>query len=79
MRRVGDQVALGVEKRTRKIEPFFDVDRVRRVLQLQAHLLGDVHEQVIEHLQHHRVGTGAQGQALGARLVAFEQQVAMFV
>ncbi len=55
MRRVGNQVAGGVEQRTAEIEPFLDVDRVGRVLQLQAHLLGNVHEEVVEDLQQHRV------------------------
>jgi hypothetical protein len=55
VRRVGDEVALGVEQRAREVQPLLDVHRVRRVLQLQPHLLGDVHEQVVEDLQHHRV------------------------
>ena len=61
VRRIGDQRALGVEQCTRKIQPLLDVDRVRGVLQPQPHLLGDVHEQVVEHLQHHRVGRRADG------------------
>ena len=59
VRRIGDQVALGVEQRAGEIEPLLDVHRVRGVLQPQAHLLGDRHEEVVEDLQHHRVDRGA--------------------
>ena len=55
VRRVGNQVACGVEQRTAEVQPLFDIDRVGGVLQLQAHLLGNVHEQVVEHFQQHRV------------------------
>jgi len=30
-------------------------------LQRHAHLLGDRHEQVVEHFEHHRIGVGADG------------------
>ena len=59
VRRVGDQVARGIEQRAGEVEPLLDVDRVGGVLQPQAHLLGDGHEQVVEDLEHHRVGLGA--------------------
>ena len=59
VRRIGDQVAFGVEQRAREIEPLLDVDRVRGVGERHAHLLGDRHEQVVEHLEQHRVGAGA--------------------
>ena len=36
VRRVGDQVALGVEQRAGEIEPLLDVDRVRGVLRAAA-------------------------------------------
>ena len=55
VRRVGDQVARRVEERARKIQPLFHVHRVGGVLQHRAHLLGDAHEKVVEHFQHHRV------------------------
>ena len=55
VRSVGDQIALRIEQRAGKIKPLFDVDGVGGVLQLQTHLLGNVHEQVVEHFQHHRV------------------------
>ena len=43
----------------REVQPLLDVHRVGGVLQPQPHLLGDVHEQVVEDLEHHRVGVGA--------------------
>ena len=54
VRRIGHQRAGLVEDRAGEIEPFLDVDRMRRVLQRHAHLLGDVHEQVVEHLEQDR-------------------------
>ena len=66
VRRVGDQVALGVEQRAREVEPLLDVDGVGGVLQPHAHLLGDRHEEVVEHLQHHRVDVGADRQRASA-------------
>ena len=59
VRRVGDQRAVGVEHRAGEIEPLLDVDGVGGVLQRHAHLLGDRHEEVVEHFEHHRVGVGA--------------------
>ena len=41
-----------VEQGAGEIEPLLDVDRGRGVLQRDAHLLGDRHEQVVEHLEH---------------------------
>ena len=55
VRRIGNQVALRVEQRAAKVKPLLDVDRVSSVLQLQAHLFGNVHEQVVEDLQQHWV------------------------
>jgi len=78
VRRVGDQVPLGTEQRTRKVQPLLDVDRVGGVLQLQAHLLGDVHEQVIEHLQQHRIDRGAHRKSLRARHPALQHDVVQF-
>ena len=59
VRRVGDQRAVCVEDRAGEVEPLLDVHRVGGVLQRHAHLLGDRHEQVVEHLQHHRIGLRA--------------------
>ncbi len=58
MRRVGDELALRVEQRAREVQPLLDVDRHGGVLQLHPHLLGDVHELVVEQLQPHRVDRG---------------------
>ena len=67
VRRVGDQVALGVEQRAREIEPLLDVDRVRGVGERHAHLLGDRHEQVVEDFEQHRVGGRADRVRRAAR------------
>ena len=58
-----------------EIQALLDVDRVGGILQPQAHLLGDRHEQVVEHFEHHRIDTGADGGAVRARLDAREHQV----
>ena len=55
----------GVENRTRKVEPLLDVHRIGRVLQGDAHLLGDRHEEIVEDLQHHRIDRGADGDPIG--------------
>jgi hypothetical protein len=60
VRRVGDQGSAGIEQRAAEIQPLLDVDRVGRVLQAQTHLLGDVHEQVVEHLEHDGIRAGAE-------------------
>ena len=59
VRSIGDQLSRLVKNGTGKIQALFDVDRVRRVLQLQTHLFSDVHEQVVEHLQQNRVHAGS--------------------
>ena len=61
VRRVGDQRAVAVEHRAGEIEPLLDVDRIGGVLQRHAHLLGDRHEQIVEHFEHDRIGVGADG------------------
>jgi hypothetical protein len=55
---VGDQRAVGGEHRAGEVEPLLDVDRIGGVLQRHPHLLGDRHEQVVEHFQHDRIGLG---------------------
>ena len=75
VRRVGDQVAFGVEQRAGKIEPLLDVDRVRGVGERHAHLLGDRHEQVVEHLEQHRIGGGADRMRALRGLDAVEHEV----
>ena len=61
VRRVGDEFALVVEDRAGEVEPLLDVDGVGGLLERQPHLLGDVHEEVVEDLEHDRVGVGADG------------------
>ena len=77
MRRVGDQPAVGVEERTGEIEPLLDVHRVGGVLERHPHLLGDGHEEVVEHLQHHRVALGAHREGALQRDDAGEDEVAL--
>ena len=76
MRGVGDQAAVGVEDRAGEVEPLLDVDRVRGGLQAHAHLFGHRHEQVVEDLQHHRVGGRADVGPVRPRGHAGQQQVA---
>ena len=76
MRRVGDERALDIEHRARKVEPLLDVDRLRRVAQRFPHLLGDRHEQVVEHLEQDGIGLGAELFAR-ARLGAREDEVVL--
>ena len=75
VRRVGDQVAVGVEEGAREVEPLLDVHRVGRVLQLQAHLLGDVHEEVVEDLEQDRIDRRADRAPRLARHRALEDEV----
>ena len=60
VRRVGNQMPLGTEQSAREIQTLFDVDGVGCILKLQAHLLRNVHEQIIENLQQHGVDGGAR-------------------
>ena len=76
VRGVGDQAALGVEDRAGEVQPLLDVDRLRGGLQAHAHLLGDRHEQVVEDLQQHRVGSGGDPGPVGPGGDALQQQVA---
>ncbi len=59
VRRVGDKASLAVEQGAGEVEPLLDVDRIGGVLQRHAHLLGDRHEEMVEDLEHDRVGLGA--------------------
>ena len=61
VRRVGDQLAIGVEYRAGEIEPFLDIHRIGRVLQHDTHLFGDRHEKIVEHFQHDGIRLGADG------------------
>ena len=49
------RLASRIEDRAGEVEPLLDVDRARGLAQHRAHLLGDVHEQRVEHLEPHRV------------------------
>ena len=77
VRCVGNQRTLGVEHRAREIEPLLDVDRVGGVLQRYPHLLGDRHEQIVEHFEHHRIGLGADRAAARERHDALEHKVVL--
>ena len=50
--------AVRVEDRAGEVEPLLDVDRAGGLLEHDAHLLGDVHEQPVEHLE--TIGSGAR-------------------
>ncbi len=76
MRGVGDEIAFGVEQRAGKIEPLLDVDRVRGVLQAQAHLLGDRHVEVVEDLEHHRIDRRADRGRVAPRRDPFQHKMA---
>ncbi len=73
VRGVGDQATARIEQRARVVEALADVDRLRRRLQHLAHLLGDVHEQVVEDLDARRVGGGGGRRAAAAGIL--EQQL----
>ena len=68
VRRVGDQAPLAVEQSAGKVEPLLDVDRIGGVLQRHPHLLGDRHEEMVEDLEHDRVGFGSDRLAPRHRL-----------
>jgi hypothetical protein len=75
VRCVGHEVPVRIEKRAGEVEPFLDVHGISRVLKRRAHLLGDVHEEVVEHFEHDRIGFGAQGCFTPDCLNSFEDEV----
>ena len=75
MRRVGDQLALGVKHRAGEVEPLLDVDGLRRVAQRLAHLLGDRHVEVVEHFQQDGICGLAEHLALARRRAAKHEVV----
>ena len=77
VRGVGDQRAVVGEHGAGEVEPLLDVDRIGGVLQGDAHLLGDRHEEVVEHLEHHRIGVGADGVAARQRHRARQQEMVL--
>ena len=77
MRRIGDEIACRVENCAGKVETFLDVHRIGGVLKRHAHLLGYGHEEIVENLQHDRIGFGADGRAGGQRLDARQHHMVM--
>ena len=77
VRRVGDEAPVTVEQSAGEVEPLLDVDRIGGVLQRDAHLLGDRHEEVIEDLEHHRIGLGADRLALRQGFDPLEHDVVL--
>ena len=77
MRRVGDQPAFGVEERAGEVEPLLDVHGIGGVLERHAHLLGDRHEEIVEHLEHDRVALGAHREGPLERDDAGENEMAL--
>ena len=75
VRRIGDQHAVRIEHGAGEVQALLHVDRVGGVLQRHAHLLGDRHEQVVEDLEHDRIGARADRGLPGERLDAAQQQV----
>jgi hypothetical protein len=51
VRRLREQLTVGIEQRTRKIPPLFDVGRERHPLQRDPHLIGRGFEEVAEELK----------------------------
>ena len=76
MRRIGDQRARRIENCTGEIKPLLDIDRQGRVLQRIAHLFGERHEQIVEHLEHHRIAGGADRNTGSAAHHAAQHQIA---
>ena len=57
----GDYPCRNVEQGAGEVQPLLDIDRVGRVLQRRAHLVGDGHELVVEDFEHDRVYGGSHG------------------
>ena len=75
VRRVGDQISLGVEDRAGEIEAFLDVHRVAGIGKRHAHLLGNRHEQIVEDLKQNRVGCRANGVGAFGLFRTFQHEV----
>ena len=73
VRRVGHQAAVAVEQGAGVVEAFADIDRLRGRPEDLAHLLGDVHEQVVEYLD--AGGINRRGERRARRPVILEQQL----
>ena len=73
--RIGDEIAKRIKDRAREVEPLFDVDRIARVRERDAHLFGNRHEQVVEHFEQYRVGGGAYGVGALSPLCALQHKM----
>ena len=60
MRCVRHERAIRIENRAGKIKPLLDVYRRRRVLERDAHLLGNGHEEIVEDFEQHRIGLASR-------------------
>jgi hypothetical protein len=58
VRCVGDQVTVGTEYSTGKVQPFLDVEGYTGLMQRSAHLLGNAHESMAEERELDRVNGG---------------------
>ena len=76
MWRVGYKRTIRGKDSAGKVQPLLDVHRVGGVLQGNAHLLGDRHEQVVENLQRNRVCRSANGRGLRQSLHPLKHDVA---
>lgn len=75
VRGVGDQLAVAVEHCAGKVEPFLDVGRPGGLLQAHSHLLGNGHEEVVEHLKHDRIDLTRDHLGMGLFLEAGHDNV----
>ncbi|GAK34077.1 hypothetical protein AQ1_01973 [alpha proteobacterium Q-1] len=53
---IGDQIAIAIKHRAGKIEPFLHIHRMGGAGQHHPHIFRHAHEQIIEHLEQHRIG-----------------------
>ena len=67
MRRVGHQLAFGVEHRAGKIEPLLDVDASRRCSASGRPSARRRHEEIVEHFEQHRVGVACRSALASSR------------
>ena len=79
MRRVRHQAAIRGEQGAGEIQTLLDVHAVGGVGERRAHLLGDVHEEVVEDLQHHRIRIRPQRFGPVHRDGAGQDQVPVFI
>ncbi len=75
VRGVGHQAAVRVEQGAGEVQALLDVDGVGGVLQSYAHLLGDRHEEVVEHFEHDGVHPGPDGRPARSRFGPAQHEV----